>query len=96
MELPHHLIRSIENTHVAFEGLSHPLRVVNVDAEAASSEGPPAAVITVETSHNGEPRRASCAITPIVMEDEREVVTRLAECMRTVLCGEPGAAAESH
>ena len=84
-DLSPHLIRSIESTHVAFEGLSHPLRVVSVDPEP---EEPRAALITVETTHNGEAKRASCAISPAVLDDEREVVTTLAECMRSVLCGD--------
>ena len=87
MELPAHLIRSIESTHVAFEGLSHPLKVISVDPEPPSGE-PRAALITVETTHNGEARRASCAIAPPMLDDDREVVTTLAERMRGVLTGE--------
>jgi hypothetical protein len=87
MHLPEHLIRSIETTHVAFEGLSHPLRVISIDPEPTGKE-PHAALITVETTHNGETRRASCAIAPPVLDDERQVVTTLAECMREVLCGD--------
>ena len=82
MDLPDHLKRSIENTHVAFEGLSHPLRVVSVDAE------PPAARITVETVHNGETKRACCPVDSSALEDERQVVLTLAERMRGVLSGE--------
>ena len=90
MDLSPHLIRSIENTHVAYEGLSHPLRVVSVDPEPEAAPEPRAARITVETTHNGEARRASCAIPPAVLDDERQVVTTLAECMRGVLSGEDG------
>jgi hypothetical protein len=92
-DLSPHLIRSIESTHVAFEGLSHPLRVVSVDPEPAE---PRAARITVETTHNGEARRTSCAIPPAALDDEREVVTTLAESMRGALCGERNEEAGSH
>lgn len=81
---------------MAFEGLSHPLKLVNADAAPASSHAPPEVLITVETTHNGEARRASCAIAADVMDDEREVVTRLAECMRSVLAGERSADEGSH
>jgi len=89
MDLPQHLIRVIESTHVAFEGLSHPLKVVSVDPDPPPPHEPRATMITVEIEHNGETKRASCTLNRSRLEDEREVVTTLAERMRGVLTGEP-------
>ncbi|HVL68238.1 MAG TPA: hypothetical protein VM364_13325 [Vicinamibacterales bacterium] len=87
MVLPQHLSQSIERTNVAFEGLSHPLRIVAVDPDPPPPQEPTAAKITVETAHNGATHRATCVIPLSELGDERHVATTLAECMRGVLAG---------
>lgn len=88
MELPHPLVSAIESAHVAFEGLSHPLRVVSVDPEP----GPPAArtgvAVTVETTHNGEHKRVVCRFTDQQLQAQPEVVDSVASAMRATLLDE--------
>lgn len=85
MELPHPLVSAIESAHVAFEGLSHPLRVVSVDPEP----GPPAArtgsAVTIETIHNGQPKRVVCRFTDQELQAQPRVVDTVASAMRAAL-----------
>lgn len=83
MELKPHLKHAIESTYVAYEGLSHPLRVVGTEPALASDAE--VVHVTVEAVHNGEPRRASCAFDGASLDDERHVATTLAERMREAL-----------
>ena len=85
MDLPSHLRQAIETTHVAFEGLSHPLRVIGTEADPPPPREPEALRITVEAVHNGEPRHATCAFSVPTLDDERHVATTLAETMRNAL-----------
>lgn len=82
MHLPPHLVTAIETTHVAFEGLSHPLRVVSVD-RAGSSEG--TIQVTVATSHAGRTVHAARRFGPDELDDEKQVTAALAEAMRAEL-----------
>ena len=93
IELSRKLIEAVESTHVAFEGLSHPLRLVGAEPDPPPPGAAEAATLTVETTHNGEPRRATCRVGLSALADERHVATALAETMREVLAGEldPGA-----
>ena len=80
MELPGHLRQAIESTYVAYEGLSHPLRVVHVDGPDAGTLR-----ITVEAAHNGTAHHVTAPFDQAAVEDERAVATRLAELMREAL-----------
>ena|SRR5688500_6347761 len=87
MNLSPELLRAIESTHVAFEGLSHPLRYVGAELDA----DPPATAavnVTVEAAHNGQALRATCRFAVPRLDDERHVATALAETMREVFAGE--------
>src|SRR5687767_12945551 len=97
MDLPPELLRSIESTHVAFEGLSHPLRCVGVELDGSAAHEPNAVNVTVEAAHNGQSRRATCRFDMSKLDDERHVAIALAETMREVLAGElePGAVRNS-
>ena len=88
MELPRELVQAVESTHVAFEGLSHPLRLVSVEPDPPASGAPVTATLTVETTHDGQPRRAACRVDVSALADQRQIATALAETMREVLAGE--------
>ena len=96
MDLSPELLRSIESTHVAFEGLSHPLRCIGAELDRTARESE-AVTVTVESAHNGESRRATCRFDRSKLDDERHVAIALAETMREVLAGElePGAVRDS-
>ena len=91
MQLPHALIVAIESAHVAFEGLSHPLRVVSVEPNL-----PPQGrtVVTVETVHNSEPVRIVCHFTDEDLADGPHVVDTVGTTMRgallSMISAEPG------
>ena len=91
MELSHSLVVAIETAHVAFEGLSHPLRVVSAERHP-TPEGRTA--VTVETTHNGDARRVICHFTDKELSDEPGVVDAVGATMRTALLStitaEPG------
>lgn len=86
MELKPHLKHAIETTYVAYEGLSHPLRVVSTEPVTPSNTA--RVSVTVEAVHNGEPCRASCAFEAARLDDERHVATSLAQRMREALAAE--------
>ena len=88
MNLPPDLLRAIESTHVAFEGLSHPLRCVGAEQDPPPPREPQVVDVTVESAHNGHTRRATCRFPASQLQDERHVATSLAETMREVLAGE--------
>lgn len=88
MDLPTHLRQIIETTHVAFEGLSHPLRVVGTDPDPPPPQEPRAVRITVEAVHNGEPKHAACEFSLPALGDEHHVATTLALTMRNALAEE--------
>ena len=95
MELSPELLRAIESTHVAFQGLSHPLRCVGAELPPQPS-APQVVDVTVEAAHDGQARRATCRFAVSRLDDERHVATALAETMREVFAGElePGAVRE--
>jgi hypothetical protein len=97
MDLSPELLRSIESTHVAFEGLSHPLRCVGAELDGSGHDETKVVNVTVEAAHNGEPRRATCRFDMSRLDDERHVAISLAETMREVLAGElePGRVRDS-
>jgi len=88
MELPATLVAAIESTHVAFQGLSHPLRIVSVEADSPLPPGAEAVTITVETRHEAHASRAQRRFTPAELADERHVVEMLGAAMRAVLTGD--------
>lgn len=98
MHLTPELVRAIESTHVAFEGLSHPLRCVEAEPSPPPPLEPQTVTVTVEAAHNGHAHRAACRFAASRMDDERHVATALAETMREVLAGElqPGAVRDSN
>lgn len=83
MNLPAHLVTLIEGTHVAYEGLSHPLRIVSVDR--AGSSGGEAIEIAVATSHEGRTVHASRRFDPDELNDEKQVTAVLADAIRAEL-----------
>jgi hypothetical protein len=87
MDLTHHLRQAIERTHVAFQGLSHPLRIVTSAPDSASPQPPHGLKIDVETEHEGSTRRASSTFTRAELDDEQHVVTTLAAAMLSELQG---------
>lgn len=88
MELPASLVTAIERTHVAFQGLSHPLRLVSVEADSPAPPRASAVTIVVETTHEGHASRARCRFSPEELADERHVVEMLGARMRAVLTGD--------
>ncbi len=88
MDLSPELLRTIESTHVAFEGLSHPLRCVGAEVDPTAPKENAVVNVTVEAAHNGEPRRVTCRFATSSLDDERHVALTLAETMREVLAGE--------
>ena len=82
MHLPPHLVTAIETTHVAFEGLSHPLRVVSVDRTDLTAG---TIEVTVATSHAGRTVHASRQFGRDELDDEKQVTAALAEAMRAEL-----------
>ena len=88
MTLPPHLVHAIESTHVAFEGLSHSLKLLAVDADPPPPQAPTGAVLTVETTHEGRSHTVSCVIPLSTLEDDRQVATTLAATMREALARE--------
>lgn len=95
MHLSPELLRAIESTHVAFQGLSHPLRCIGAELPA-QPRNPQVVDVTVEAAHDGQPQRATCRFAVSQLDDERHVATALAEAMREVFAGElaPGAVRE--
>lgn len=87
MELPRSLAAAIESTHVAFEGLSYPLRLVSVQPEPPPPAAPTGAKLTVETVHAGTPRQVISPIASEQLKDEALVVEVLASAMRNLLTG---------
>jgi len=85
MELPHSLVIAIESAHVAFEGLSHQLRVVSVDPDPAPPATRAGLTVTVETTHNGEPKRVTCRFRDQDLEKPPQVVDTVASAMRATL-----------
>ena len=83
MQLPPHLVSAIESTHVAFEGLSHPLRIVSVDQAGPGAEG--TIEITVGSSHEGRPVQCVCRFGPDELQDEKLVTAALADAVRAKL-----------
>ena len=83
MHLPPHLASAIEATHVAFEGLSHPLRIVSVD-HTESSAGR-TIEITVATSHEGRTIHAARRFGSDDLADEKQVTATLADAVRAEL-----------
>ena len=96
MELPDALIKAIESTHVAYQGLSHPLRFSGARSDPGASGGHGSAVISVDTIHDGTTYRAQCRLPVDHLTDVPYVVEALAAAMRHVLTGEtePGAIVE--
>ena len=88
MTLSPELLRTIESTHVAFEGLSHPLRCVRAELDPTPRRETEAVSVTVEAAHNGEAWQATCRFPLSSLSDGRHVATTLAETMREVLAGE--------
>ena len=88
MDLSPELLRSIESTHVAFEGLSHPLRCIGAELDGSARAEAEVVNVTVEAAHNGQSRRATCRFEMSKLDDERHVAIALAETMREVLAGE--------
>ena len=89
MELSHSLLDAIESAHVAFQGLSHPLRFAGVQPDPPAPMDATSAIITVETTHEGEVYRAQCRIDLNNVDDEAHVVEALAGAMRAALTGDP-------
>lgn len=85
MELPHSLVSAIESAHVAFEGLSHPLKVVSVDPDPAPPAAQAGLAVTVETRHNGEQKRVVCRFSNEDLEAQPAVVDSVAGAMRATL-----------
>jgi hypothetical protein len=83
MQLPPHLVSAIESTHVAFEGLSHPLRIVGVDQAGSGAAG--TIEITVATSHGGRAVQCVCPFRPDELTDEKRVTAALADAVRAEL-----------
>lgn len=81
MDITPHLRQAIESTHVAFQGLSHPLRVVAITSEPAAGAGLAGARIIVETAHNESTQQATAAFTRAELNDEKHVLTTLAAAM---------------
>lgn len=96
MELSDTLVKAIESTHVAYQGLSHPLRFSGVGADADGSTRSGWAVIAVDTVHDGATYRAQCRLPLEHLDDTPYVVETLAAAMRHVLTGEtqPGVVTE--
>jgi len=91
MELPHSLVVAIESAHVAFEGLSHPLKIVSVERHPAPHGR---TAVTVETIHSGEPIRIVCHFTDQDLSDQPHVLDTFGATMRSTLLStiraEPG------
>jgi hypothetical protein len=85
VELPRSLVAAIESTHVAFEGLSYPLRLVSVKPEPPPPALPTGAKLTVETVRAGTPRQVISALNSEQLKDEALVVEVLASGMRALL-----------
>ena len=83
MHLSQHLVTAIEGTHVAFEGLSHALRIVSVDEIGAPASG--AVEITVATHHNGRTVHAAHRFGSGELADEKQVTAVLADAVRAEL-----------
>ena len=83
MQLPPHLVSAIKSTHVAFEGLSHPLRIVSVDPAKTGEAG--TIEITVETSHEGRTVQCVRPFRPGELNDEKRVTAALADAVRAEL-----------
>ena len=80
MHLPPHVVTAIESTHVAFEGLSHPLRIVSVDPAGSAAAG--TIEITVATSHEGRTVQCVRRFGPDELKDEKQVTAMLADAVR--------------
>jgi hypothetical protein len=85
MELPASLVTAIESAHIAFEGLSHPLKVVSVDPDPAPPEVRSGLAVTAEITHNGEHKRVVCRFSDDELAAEPQVVDRIATAMRATL-----------
>lgn len=88
MELHDTVVKAIESTHVAFQGLSHPLRFSEVRSDPPEQGQPPSAVIAVETVHEGTTYRAQCRLPQAHLDDAPYIVEALAGAMRHVLTGD--------
>src|SRR5688500_14842549 len=87
-ELSAELVSLIESTHVAFEGLSHPLRLVNVVLVPPPPMRSLSMSLTVEVTHEGVVSRGECVIGLDNIKDHQYVVEALAMTMRDVLTGD--------
>ena len=85
MELPQSVVAAIESAHVAFEGLSHPLKVVSVDRGPTMPGGRSGLAVTVETTHNGAQNRGVCTFSDDDLETPPRVVDTFATAMRASL-----------
>ena len=85
MELPRSLVAAIESTHVAFEGLSYPLRLVSVEPDPPPPLERTGAKLTVETVHAGTGRQVVTRLSAEQLKDEAHVVEVLATAMRNLL-----------
>ena len=83
MHLPQHLVTAIEGTYVAYQGLSHPLRIVSVDQAGSSTGG--TIEVTVATSHEGRTVHASRRFERDELNDEKQVTAMLADAVRAEL-----------
>lgn len=90
MELPETLVKAIESTHVAYQGLSHPLRFSGARADDDASGRRGSAIIAVDTVHDGTTYRAQCRLPLDHLDDPPYVVEALAAAMRHALTGEAG------
>ncbi|CAN5703206.1 hypothetical protein BH24ACI5_BH24ACI5_17350 [soil metagenome] len=90
MDVPHALVTVIESTHVAFEGLSHPLRLIRVDPDPLPPLEARGADLTVETLHNGKVSHAHHRFGFHELDDPKHVVSELANAMLAELKREKG------
>jgi hypothetical protein len=78
-----HLVAAIESTHVAFEGLSHPLRIVSADRDESAAGV--TIEITVAASHEGRTVHCVRRFGAGELEDEKRVTAMLADGIRAEL-----------
>jgi len=90
MEVPQALVTVIESTHVAFEGLSHPLRLIRVEPDPSPPLEARGADLTVETVHNGRVSQAHHRFRFHELDDPKHVVSELASAMLAELKREKG------
>lgn len=90
MELSQQLTAAIASTHVAFEGLSYPLRLVNAELDTARDGDAASVTITVATDYAGQTKRATCTFRRAAMDDTTQVTAQLADAMRRELSGSHG------